>query len=133
MIIQLIWAGLKIIDKQADSLTDMAIGSYIKYHELKEKDTVAIKTKKVVLKDGREGRGVKVTPTNYVDVTNSIIGTEAWGIVKVAPGGEESNHRVKIHTKKGYRVANVGDTVVKLGNGDYIVIKLADFEKFVQI
>jgi hypothetical protein len=110
------------------------------------------KTTEVVMKDGRVGRGIKVTARNITNVANWVSGgymkKDEWvdnfasSIVNVARGGKESNHRVEVHTRKGKRVARVGDIVVKFRYRDdesgfdcreYEVIKAEDFAKFIKI
>lgn len=101
-----------------------------------------------VIKDGRVGRGVKVTARNYIDVSNWVTGGfmrgKSWidnfsmAVVGVAKGKPDSKHRVEILSRKSRRVANVGDVVVKFRYRDdvsgydcreYEVIKAADFNK----
>ena len=97
---------------------------------------MAIKTKAVVLKDGREGRGVKVSVKNFKDAAEWAGDHRTMAVVKVAPkksGKPDSDHRVRLYTKKGVRVARVGDVIVKLAKDDYIVIKADEFETFVKI
>lgn len=94
---------------------------------------MAVKTTKVTLKDGRDGRGVKVTAKNLGDVGLWIKDTKTepeifdpWGHSKLGP-------RIQVHTKAGLRRARVGDVIVKLDKGDYIVIKADDFSNLVKI
>ena len=91
---------------------------------------MAVKTTAVVLKDGREGRGVKVSAKNLPDVAGWVKDTKSETLI-VDPWRDDP--RIKLHTSKGLRVARIGDTVVKLEKGVYIVIKADDFATLVKI
>lgn len=86
---------------------------------------MAVKTKKY--KHGKEEvRVVKVSVKNLVSVANWV--KDGTAVYNVAAGGEETNHRVRVHTPKGFRVAKVGDYVLKTEGGDFLVVKAPDFE-----
>jgi len=88
---------------------------------------MAIKTRKLENGD----RGVKVTVKNFLELANWINerGGAADAIYYVDGNGDQSRHRVKVRTKKGWRVANVGDVII-VGEGQYRVQKANEFQGF---
>lgn len=97
-----------------------------------------IKTTAVTMKDGREGRGVKVTEKNSEAVAEWLGEkriSRIWGTKK---DGSIKNLRIKLRTPKGIRAAYVGDIIVKFQANRkleplFIVIKAEDFESLVKI
>lgn len=91
----------------------------------------SIKTKKVILESGEQVRGVKVTMKNSFNVAEWIRqGSEqAEAIIKIHEGKKDSEYKIRLHTKKGIRVARVGDIVVKLSKNDFAVVKSSDLKK----
>lgn len=94
--------------------------------------TTIIKTRKVVGVDGRVGRGVKISRRNFEKAASWSGGEALWRIDTKANDGI-GDPRVKIRTKKGWRVARVDDVIVKWDKDDYTVIKAEDFAKYVTI
>lgn len=91
---------------------------------------MAVKTKKVVLKDGREGRGVKLTSKNIGHVLSWIKDTKTEPKIK---GPWSDDPRLQVHTPLGLRVARLGDVVLKLEKGYYIVLNPENFASTVKI
>ena len=83
---------------------------------------VNVRPKKYVSQGGRLVRAIEVTEKNYVQVHNWIEKhlpgkSSAIQNVSKTPGADGktfdvSNHRVRVHTPKGIRVAKVGEHVV---------------------
>jgi uncharacterized Zn-binding protein involved in type VI secretion len=76
---------------------------------------------------GETTKAVQVTEKNFVGLGDW---TNGDAIVKYNKKGEGSDHRVKLQTVKGVRVARVGDYIVR---GDtrlktFYVVKKDDFE-----
>ena len=71
---------------------------------------------------GETVRAIKVTERNYQKVAewaDSYSDTFGEALETVSlKTGDVSNHRVKIYTKKGWRVAKVGEYVVRHGKRD---------------
>ena len=89
---------------------------------------MAVRTQKVINANGVEERGVKVSEKNFVKVAEWVakhsFKQEPIALVKVAKGGDETDHRVKLRVPRaGIRVARVGDTVVRSVEGFFYVIK----------
>lgn len=93
---------------------------------------MAVKTKKIELNDGREGRGVKLTSKNLNSVAKWI---DADGLSAKATG-ESRLGLLAGPNHKQPRVAGIDDIVVKIGKGKdayYIVIKADQFVDLVRI
>lgn len=76
---------------------------------------------------GETTKAVQVTEKNVVGLGSWVNGD---AIIKYNRKGEASDHRVKLQTVKGIRVARVGDYIVR---GDtrlktFYVVKKDDFE-----
>jgi hypothetical protein len=62
-------------------------------------------------------RAIKVTERNYVSAKDwAGKWTDAEASIKVGPQGDVTNHKVRVKTKKGWRVAKPGDYIVKFAN-----------------
>lgn len=94
---------------------------------------MAIKTRKI---KGSDARGVKVTEKNIDDLVqwiqnNGIAGAQYRWDTK---DGLTSNHRIAIWTRKGLRVAKLGDVVrqdIDANKKRWVsVVKAADFVGF---
>ena len=92
---------------------------------------MAVKTKKVEFFNGPDGRGVKVSARNFENVAEWADGEALFKRERYHT--EITNQRVKVKTKKGWRVAQIGDTVVKLTDGLFVVVKAEDFATTVKI
>lgn len=74
-----------------------------------------------------------VTEKNYQSIADWIK-PYAWTFKKInRKTGKESNHRIEVITKKGKRIARIGDAVFKIGPDSYIVIKAAELARLVMI
>ena len=83
---------------------------------------MAIKTRKLI---GFPGRGVKVTKKNIIELGELTGGDVS---VKIDKAGVETDHKLKLKTKQGWRVAFVGDVLVKdAALKRFYVIKAANF------
>lgn len=76
-----------------------------------------------------DGRGIKVTERNFTNISLwAPEGSETrWKADKVS--GDISDQRVSVKTRKGLRVARVGDYVIKLEADNFIVVKAEDFAR----
>lgn len=76
----------------------------------------SLKTVKVTLKDGIEGRAVKVTPRNYLAVM-------FWSGAEDASNVEKKSYklRVPLNGSKMIRIAVPGDQVVKTSKGFQVI------------
>ena len=73
----------------------------------------------------REGRAILLTDAN-IDKVNTWIGALSEITRRHSRSRKEQPPKLKIKTEKGYRVAFVGDTVLKFGKGvdsTYLVVK----------
>lgn len=102
----------------------LAINRAIRRRQFKQKENpVGIKFRKInqslVNPDtGVASRGLKVSEYNFVELANFISLTNTKGkvaeaLVHIDKGGDESNHRISVPTRKGPRIAKVGDVVVR--------------------
>jgi hypothetical protein len=98
---------------------------------------VAPKTTAVVLKDGRSGRGVKVTRTNFKDIPAWTGDPRTIAVYREGFTAEsayqEYDQRVRVRTLKGVRVAKIGDLVIKLSTDDCIIVKAENFAALIEI
>jgi hypothetical protein len=79
-----------------------------------------------------EVQAIRVSDINYEGVAEWL--GERGKAVSSIKKGEEVNRRVRVKTPKGWRVAKVGDFVVKNNEGKYFVGKDDVFEaQFVRI
>lgn len=106
----------------------LAISSAISTHNIKKRKKEfkqmgikfkAIKQSLVNPDTGVASRGLKVTEYNFIELANFISATNTKGkdaeaIVHVDKAGDESNHRISVPTRKGPRIAKVGDVVVRV-------------------
>lgn len=97
---------------------------------------MTISTRKVLGLDGQDARGIKVTKNNVGNISfwirtgnvdaeavlNTTISSKGLAIVK---------DRVRLKTKKGWRVAHINDVVVKDKSGNFYVIKAIDFVGYI--
>ena len=70
---------------------------------------------------GETVRAIKVTEKNYQNVAkwaDSYSDTFGEAVVKIDKNGDESQHRVRVYTKKGWRVTRVGEYVIRHGVRD---------------
>lgn len=74
---------------------------------------------------GRAFQCIKVSVKNLNSVAKWSGGTAMY---KVDNEGVESNHRIRLRTPNGIRVAKVGDYVVRDAETRFFAIKKADFE-----
>lgn len=88
-----------------------------------------IKTKAIKFDSGDgnvvKARGVILTPLNW---QRALDWSNGEGKVTILKDGTEKNHRIRLHTPKGIRVAKVGDSIVKVGRGEkasFYVLKYA--------
>ena len=76
---------------------------------------ITIRPKKYISHGGRLVKAIKVTEKNYVQVFNWVDKFNARennaALSHVADDGDVSRQRVRVHTPKGIRVANVGEWV----------------------
>jgi len=87
---------------------------------------MAVRPKRYESRGGNKVRAIKVTERNVVDLINwigrnatNVKMENSQAVIKVAAGGDESNHRVRLHiVGKGIRVARVGDYVFHVLNDD---------------
>jgi len=87
-----------------------------------------IKTKHYKDNAGETTKAVQVTEKNLIGLGNWTVGVV---VIDVNKKGEEKNHRIRVHTPKGVRVAGVGDYIVR---GDtrlktFYVVRKDDFEE----
>lgn len=81
----------------------------------------SIKKTKFVNNEGQEVRGVKVSLRNYINIVNLFTHEHGETAETVSRTGDISKQRVRVKTKKGWRVANIGD-VVALGSDGYFFV-----------
>jgi len=69
-----------------------------------------VKTKNYKDNAGETTKAVQVTEKNLVGLGNW---TNGEALLEITKKGEERNHRVRVETPKGIRVAKVGDYIVR--------------------
>lgn len=102
----------------------------------KQKKKMAVKTKKYRSKlyTNREVRAIKVTEKNYVSVAEWCGGEAVQKVSKVPVEGnfDVSDHRVRVRTPRGIRVARVGEFVFK-DAAPFFWVGKDEFEKEYQL
>ena len=92
---------------------------------------MSVNTKHIFLNDGRVVRGIKVTEKNYGAVSEWLKDA-GDALFSEKEGKSAFNHRVRVKTKKGIRVAKIGDFVIKNVDGSVWVAKAAEFDRYVK-
>lgn len=100
---------------------------------------MSIKTRKYTNHHtGEVRRGIKVTVNNIETIAEWCNGDAVQDTFKYKDGLEVSRNRVKVNTKNGVRVAQIGDVVVRPIMGTdkqwvYSIVKNSDLVKYYKV